>query len=381
MRRATSIAAIAILIVASLYSEAVVAQSRADQALELLRLAVSCPAKPIVQEQLEPVNTEGTYRTFQTLSFAGSSTLLRLVVKTERHLHDRKANSVTTDTDQLSYSAPFSAIAAIDVVGSDAANNPTLALACKADGCFLEKRDDGYSVNDDSVHVELCDAGMASKAKIAIDILRAADQEASEPIPFKLYQKTASLGRNLGEAIDGSSAGDCLRKCRADGRCKAFTVVRGDTDVCRLKSSTGQMAQDDFSNTGVLERDALVTPPAEGSNENRGGSRWMHNGSVVTLASEGAKREFYYFVPHKGLDHVGVRPGTLLFSGKRSGSTYSGTAFIFNKHCGPLAYQVAGEVSSDDHQVTMEGQAPIVDGSCKTTTTKPDTLIFSYRGN
>jgi hypothetical protein len=109
--------------------------------------------------------------------------------------------------------------------------------------------------------------------------------------------------------------------------------------------------------------------------------RWMHNGSVVKLVAQGAKREFYYETPREGLTKVGVAPGMLLFSGRRSGKSYSGTAYIFNKRCGPVAYQVSGVVSDDDRQVTMEGQAPSMGDNCKIVSTKPDTLIFSYDGN
>lgn len=117
------------------------------------------------------------------------------------------------------------------------------------------------------------------------------------------------------------------------------------------------------------------------SDEGQSTPRWMHNGSVVKLVAEGAKRKFYYETPREGLTKVGVTPGTLLFSGRRSGKSYSGTAYIFNKRCGPVAYQVSGMVSDDDRQVTMEGQAPSVGDNCKVISTKPDTLIFSYEGN
>jgi hypothetical protein len=123
------------------------------------------------------------------------------------------------------------------------------------------------------------------------------------------------------------------------------------------------------SQTSSASDDRLSTP------------RWMHNGSVVKLVAEGAKREFYYETPREGLTKAGVTSGALLFSGQRSGKTYSGTAYIFNKRCGPIAYQVSGNVSDDDRQVTMEGQAPRVGANCQVVTTKPDTLIFSYEEN
>jgi hypothetical protein len=104
----------------------------------------------------------------------------------------------------------------------------------------------------------------------------------------------------------------------------------------------------------------------------------MHNGSVVRLSASGSKRDFYYVSPRQGLLDVGVRPGELLFTGKRSGNAYAGTAYIFNKRCGPIGYAVSGEVGQDDRSVTMRGQAPKVDANCQIIATKDDTLTFTF---
>ena len=107
-------------------------------------------------------------------------------------------------------------------------------------------------------------------------------------------------------------------------------------------------------------------------------SYWDHNGSVVSLTANGATRRFYYEMPRAGLEAIGVKPGTLLFRGRKEGDTYSGTAFIFAPNCPPTPYEVSGTVSAGDRQVTMYGQAPRVGAGCRITGYRSDTLIFAF---
>src|SRR5579863_2694224 len=95
-----------------------------------------------------------------------------------------------------------------------------------------------------------------------------------------------------------------------------------------------------------------------------GTSLWEHNGSTLSLASNGAARKFFYEKPRKGLSDVGVQPGTVLFEGRRIGYQYTGRAYVFSRSCGALGYDVAGPVASDDRSVTLRGMAPIVDQRC-----------------
>jgi hypothetical protein len=83
-----------------------------------------------------------------------------------------------------------------------------------------------------------------------------------------------------------------------------------------------------------------------------------------------------YAAPRPGLP---VSPGTLLFSGKRSGNIYSGTAYVFSARCGARGYSVSGLVGADDRSVTLYGRAPLVDSTCKTATYRDDTLVFNLQ--
>jgi hypothetical protein len=106
-------------------------------------------------------------------------------------------------------------------------------------------------------------------------------------------------------------------------------------------------------------------------------SYWAHNGSTIYLLVNGNARELYYDKPKAGLNTVGVQPGSLLFRGTYSAGNYAGTAFRFNRQCGPLAYQVSGPVTNDFEAITLYGQAPVVDASCRITKYVADKLEFA----
>ena len=93
---------------------------------------------------------------------------------------------------------------------------------------------------------------------------------------------------------------------------------------------------------------------------------WDHNGSVMYLVANGSSREVYYQKPRPGMLDAGARPGSLLFRGDVNNGQYSGTAYIFNLHCGPIPFEVKGPVLDDDKRIVLTGQAPRVDRDCRT---------------
>jgi hypothetical protein len=74
---------------------------------------------------------------------------------------------------------------------------------------------------------------------------------------------------------------------------------------------------------------------------------------------------------------VGAQPGTLLFEGQSTGGTYAGTAYIFNRGCGPVPYKVQGPILDDGRRVAMIGQAPRVDKNCNVIGYSNDKLEFT----
>jgi hypothetical protein len=103
---------------------------------------------------------------------------------------------------------------------------------------------------------------------------------------------------------------------------------------------------------------------------------WSHNGSLMQLVANGAERRFVYEVPRRGLIEVGVKAGAVVFEGQREGNTYTGTAYIFTKACGRVGYPVAGNVSTDERRVVLEGQVPLHNPNCSVRAYRRDRLQF-----
>ena len=92
---------------------------------------------------------------------------------------------------------------------------------------------------------------------------------------------------------------------------------------------------------------------------------WDHNGSVMYLVENGSSREFHYQKPRPGMLEAGARPGSLLFRGQVDDGQYSGTAYLFNPHCGAIPYQVKGPVLDNDERIILTGQVPQVGRNCR----------------
>ena len=109
-------------------------------------------------------------------------------------------------------------------------------------------------------------------------------------------------------------------------------------------------------------------------------SCWNHNGSVMRLQAQGNQRWFSYEEPRPVLRNAGVRRGTLLFNGRKSGNWYSGTARRFSKYCpgDPVKYFVEGPVRSDQLKVTLNGRREISRQCVPTGQWANDTLVCTY---
>jgi hypothetical protein len=98
----------------------------------------------------------------------------------------------------------------------------------------------------------------------------------------------------------------------------------------------------------------------------------------VYLIAEGDTRKFFYEKPRPNMIENGVRPGTLLFSGKASNLEYVGTAYIFNRQCGAFPYAVSGPILDDHRRVLLRGQAPRLGRNCEINGYLDDKIEFSY---
>ena len=107
-------------------------------------------------------------------------------------------------------------------------------------------------------------------------------------------------------------------------------------------------------------------------------SYWNHNGSGMAWESDGDRRWVWYYAPREGLRGVGVRPGTLLFEGRRAGRRMVGTAYTFSGPCGPAGFPVEGPIASGDESVQVSGTAPRRDEACNVVDRRTERLGFEF---
>jgi hypothetical protein len=112
----------------------------------------------------------------------------------------------------------------------------------------------------------------------------------------------------------------------------------------------------------------------------KGMDPYMHNGSDMIIETRGDSIHIRYEKPRAGLASVGAKPGTLLFTGRRTGDNVEGTAFVFKANCPPAAYSVRGKFNAR-FNLTLEGSAPHWDpNSCAIVTytkaTAQSRLVF-----
>jgi hypothetical protein len=250
---------------------------------------------------------------------------------------------------------PGIALAIAIAIGVNTA--PTLA----SDYSHVCRTADGTYVIEDDVLYRSVDAGTPGSE-----------------ITFKRLSETL-LKRETGYCVVNKTGGQ-----RFNYEAKTYTlrIAFKDGEQSIEVDALCEMASDGLPAAYTCDRQVVVSKVG-GTESNpapaTGGTKvWMHNGSVMRLEANGDERHFYYEEPRAGLRKQGAQPGSLLFKGTRDGSNYSGTAYIFKAGCDPEAYEVDGDVSGDDHTVTMVGKAPRLDNDCEINGTKDDTLVFTY---
>ena len=152
---------------------------------------------------------------------------------------------------------------------------------------------------------------------------------------------------------------DALCEFAADGLPAAYTC---DKQVVTSKEADGAAA------SGGVNQDPPAGPVAT--------NVWNHNGSRMRLVANGTARTFLYEVPRDGMVKAGAKKGSVLFSGTRDGTTYSGRAYVFKAGCEPQGYAVSGEIAGGERRITLFGQAPRIGDACRVQGTKDDTLVF-----
>ena len=165
---------------------------------------------------------------------------------------------------------------------------------------------------------------------------------------------------------------------RADARAvRLIAATLGDACRKEPKKTVVQTIVNAISHFTSIEQPSKA--PTLSTAQNSGQSRWDQDGSTVYLVADGAVRRFYYETPRDDLAAAGAQKGALLFDGKKNGSKYAGTAYAFAAACKPKGYQVNGNISDDEKQVTLRGKAPQLNSRCQVTGYRDDVLVFNFQ--
>ena len=123
---------------------------------------------------------------------------------------------------------------------------------------------------------------------------------------------------------------------------------------------------------------AAASSIARSTSSASGASWWRHNNSQMQVMAEPQapnSLRIVYDKPRSGLAPLGIKSGTMLFSGVRDGNTVTGAAVTFSKRCGPTEFPVSGQIVNET-RVVLQGQKPNRNDSCETIGSGAETLEF-----
>jgi hypothetical protein len=162
---------------------------------------------------------------------------------------------------------------------------------------------------------------------------------------------------------------------------------RAREDRLRDERAREERAREDRVREEQRQREARLHEERSRANENpsvcrRAGSLWTVNGSTVLLegSPDSPARKFYFCETGSSDSAAGARAGSVLFSGRRSGNRYEGTAYVYAGRCGSFPYAVSGQVTNGDRGVVIAGQRPrINEANCTISGHVEGRLEFSYQ--
>jgi hypothetical protein len=125
----------------------------------------------------------------------------------------------------------------------------------------------------------------------------------------------------------------------------------------------------------------ILAGPMPSAAQEQPASLWTLNNSVVGLYILGNRRILRYEQPRIALEHEGVRPGTVLFKGMRSDTGYSGTAYVFTRHCKAYPFEVLGTVADGGRHIVLKGVQPTaLNAQCEPVDFKVEEFRITFLG-
>jgi hypothetical protein len=116
------------------------------------------------------------------------------------------------------------------------------------------------------------------------------------------------------------------------------------------------------------------SPPSE--DPAPAGSYWKHGSSIMRLEATGLSRKFFFYKPSDDQLEAGAKAESLRFDGQISRKGYTGTAFLYSDKCGRSAFQVSGQIESNESRVILSGRSPQVDRDCREIGGSDQKLVF-----
>ncbi len=116
-------------------------------------------------------------------------------------------------------------------------------------------------------------------------------------------------------------------------------------------------------------------PPTQNSQSN---IIWNHNNSKMKIDIVNNTINIYYSQPRQAMLDAGAKPNDLLVNGTIQNNQITGTARIFAGRCGQFTYPVTGNIFNNGREISLNGQAPVVNlSNCQVTRYVPDPLSFN----
>jgi hypothetical protein len=157
-------------------------------------------------------------------------------------------------------------------------------------------------------------------------------------IGFHAAYKITQDGRSTETGAGNACLGAYLNKLGLPDRAVLFITQSSPESMTWLTPDAEASEGINVSLFASPEKPATATNPppttypslAAPQPPNRKVTKWLHNVSIVSLSEAGESVEINYESPRPGMIAVGVRPGTMLFHGTRTGAQIEGKAYIFH---------------------------------------------------
>lgn len=177
----------------------------------------------------------------------------------------------------------------------------------------------------------------------------------------------------LAPAADAATTDETARKrTTTSGEASAQPV----SSAAKAAEPPATRSTSDAAPKTVSAAPTLASPAVSGASTRA--TIYSHNNSTMKFVPDNDTVRVVYDKPRSGLDTLGIKSGTPLFEGKKTGpNTYAGEATTFSRNCGAAKFPVAGEV--DGANVTLRGQKPVRGADCNVSGYTSETLVFQAK--